>query len=81
MLIVGDPQDNLENARMEAQTIAKLFKINPIVGGEATYKTIIEKISKVRIAHFAAHSSSNRMDPLYSSIELADERLKAADIL
>ena len=81
VLIVGDPQNNLENAQMEARTIAKLFKSNPIIGHEATHQIIIEKISKVKIAHFAAHSSSNRMDPLYSSIELADESLKASDIL
>lgn len=81
VLIVGNPQGDLINAEKEAITIANFFNSDPLLGSAATAHEVIKKLPKVKIAHFAAHSSSNPLDPLYSSIELADKKLKASDVL
>lgn len=80
-LVVGDPQDNLKFARKEAETISKLLAVKPLIGSHATKSKALEMLSKVGLAHFAAHSSSHILDPLFSSIELVDEKLTASDIL
>lgn len=80
-LVVGDPKDNLKFARKEAETISKLLGVKPLIGSFATINKVLEMLAKVKMAHFAAHSSSHVMDPLFSSIELVDDKLKASDIL
>jgi CHAT domain-containing protein len=73
-LVLGDPADNLPNARREAQLVAEMFGTTALVGGSATksrLREFLEKTETPDILHFAGHSLFRSIQPLESAIELA----------
>jgi CHAT domain-containing protein len=47
--------DTLKGAEAEAKAIAQLLKIEPLIGNQATKKTILAQISDAKIIHLATH--------------------------
>jgi hypothetical protein len=73
-LVLGDPADNLPNARREAQLVAEMFGTTALVGGNATKSRLREGVEKTEppdILHFAGHSLFRSTQPLESAIKLA----------
>ena len=57
-LIVGNPTNDLPRAGEEAIRIAELFGVTPLLGKQATKKTVMEKLPNARLIHFACHGES-----------------------
>ncbi|MCU0537595.1 MAG: tetratricopeptide repeat protein [Hydrococcus sp. Prado102] len=49
------PLSSLPEAEREAQKIARLLQVQPLIGDRATKTTVMEKMSGARIIHFATH--------------------------
>ncbi len=47
--------DTLKGAEEEAKTIAQILKTEPLIGNQATKKTILAQISDAKIIHLATH--------------------------
>jgi CHAT domain-containing protein len=78
-LILGNPAtDNpdlapLAFAEREAQAIAALYDVQPLLGEGATESAVRERASQAGVLHLAAHGGYNRYNPLYSAIALAPD--------
>ena len=66
-LIVGDPKVShvtrlvqLPAARLEAQEIADLLKVEPLLGEQATKEEVLRRITNVCLIHIAAHGDAER---------------------
>ena len=66
-LIVGDPKVNhvtplapLPAARLEAQEIADLLKVAPLLDEQATKEEVLRRITDVCLIHIAAHGDAER---------------------
>ena len=66
-LIVGNPQVShvtplrqLPAARQEAQDIADLLKVTPLLGEQATKEKVLRRITNVCLIHIAAHGDAER---------------------
>ncbi|HEX9942194.1 MAG TPA: CHAT domain-containing protein [Thermoanaerobaculia bacterium] len=73
-LVLGDPADNLPNARREAQLVAEMFGTTAFLGREATKSRLreaLERSGPPDILHFAGHSLFRSTQPLESAMELA----------
>ncbi|MGB6300960.1 MAG: CHAT domain-containing protein [Rivularia sp. (in: cyanobacteria)] len=88
MLIVGNPimpkvpirigetpqqLPPLPKAEKEAKAIANLFKIQPLIGKQATESTVIQRLPQAQIIHFATHGLFDDIRGLDSSIALTPE--------
>jgi CHAT domain-containing protein len=90
-LIIGNPSPMpetlaaLPGTEIEANTIATMFNVPPILEGEATETKVTELIEQASLIHFATHGLFNEKQPLQSSLALAasdgDGFLTADDIL
>jgi CHAT domain-containing protein/Tfp pilus assembly protein PilF len=70
----GDPKLRpLNFAEQEAQAIATLYDVQPLLGETATESALWEQVSQAGILHLAAHGGYNRYNPLYSAIALAPD--------
>jgi CHAT domain-containing protein len=78
-LILGNPATEALNLRpltyaeWEAQTIAKLYNAQPLLGEAATESAVRERASQAGILHLAAHGEFNVYSPLYSTLYLAPD--------
>ena len=68
-LIVGDPKVNhvtrlapLPGARLEAQEIADLLKVAPLLDEQATKEEVLRRITDVCLIHIAAHGDAERRE-------------------
>ena len=66
-LIVGDPKVShvtplvpLPAARLEAEKIADLLKVAPVLGEQATKEEVLRRITDVCLIHIAAHGDAER---------------------
>jgi CHAT domain-containing protein len=93
ILVIGNPSlsknlslPSLPFAENEAQAIGQIYRIKPLIGGEATKDAVVNKFSKARIVHIAAHGLINGENSLENSIVLSptgnnlDGRMLAKDI-
>ena len=46
----------LQSPRQEVEEIAKFFNVRPVVGRDATRKSVVTRMSNCRIIHFATHA-------------------------
>lgn len=82
VLVVGDPSDNLAEARKEAGAVAAKFKCKPLIGEQASKPAVISELEKAELAHFAAHAGFQFVDPLSSGILLhGGDFLTARDLM
>lgn len=77
-LVIGDPRHDLTHAREEAQTVADLFAVEPLIGESATKSRVLSLLEQQRdeldILHFACHGKLDREQALNSGILLAKEQ-------
>jgi CHAT domain-containing protein len=66
----------LPGARQEVQTLGEMFgsKSKVLVGESATEDAFRRYAPDFRIVHFAAHAIQDSLEPMFSSIRLADSR-------
>jgi CHAT domain-containing protein len=77
-LVIGNPTGTgglspLPFAEREAQSVAELFKTQPLLGNEATETIFRAEADRNNILHIAAHGAYNPDSPLFSSIYLASD--------
>jgi CHAT domain-containing protein/lipopolysaccharide biosynthesis regulator YciM len=73
---IGDKQQKLSplpEAEKEAKAIANLFKIQPLIGKQATESTVVQRLPQAGIIHFATHGLFDDIRGLDSSIALTPE--------
>jgi len=81
-LVVGNPTGDLDDAEQEAEDVADMLNVEPLIGSLATKKAVLERISTARIIHLATHAKFDPDNPLETCIMLAnDEVLKARDVI
>ena len=93
-LIVGDPDvshvfflKQLSCARREAEMIAGLLSVKPLLGHEATKLAVLEAMHSARLIHIAAHGDAERGEialapvrPLRMSLQTEDYLLTMSDV-
>jgi CHAT domain-containing protein/Tfp pilus assembly protein PilF len=78
-LVFGNPDVSerglvpLQYAEHEANTVAGLFNTVTFIGGQASEGGFWAKANEVNVIHLAAHGSYDQVDPLLSSIHLAQD--------
>ena len=76
ILVLGNPvtpMPKLQSAAKEAETIARLYKTQAFLEGEATESILRAKAEESAIVHLAAHGEYNNRNPLFSTIYLAKD--------
>jgi CHAT domain-containing protein len=63
----------LNYAQQEAETIARLFNTNALIGKAATESVVREQSNRANILHIAAHGEYNQFNPLFSTLHLASD--------
>ena len=88
LLAVAPGRAHLPFAQQEVQSLAALFPASPeiLVGKNATEKRFKSDAGRFRVLHLATHGFFNRLDPLFSGVELEpggddDGRLQVFEIL
>ncbi len=64
---------SLPFAEKEAEAIASLYGVEPLVGQDATEGAVREQVSIANILHLAAHGAYNPVSPLSSLVALAPD--------
>lgn len=80
-LVVGNPKADLKDANSEAQSIAAVLGIKPLMGTRATTEAVRVGLRSSNIVHVAAHVTFDKADARNSVIHLADGDLSARDII
>jgi tetratricopeptide (TPR) repeat protein len=83
-LVVGienfSDKTKLPNAPVEARVVAKLLRAEPLLDSQATRDTVLFRLPRAPMVHFATHGSYSHRDDSNSLILAADQTLSAADI-
>lgn len=89
-VVLGDPDatadpdwvlPRLPGARLEAETIASLFRSEPILAKQATEPRLLEEILDADYIHIAAHGIADPENPIDGSfLALTGDRLTAREI-
>ena len=61
-LIVGNPTNDLPElpcAQQEAEMIARLLCVTPLIRRSATHSEVVSRLSSAPIIHFACHGSND----------------------
>ena len=58
-LVVGNPTNDLPGAEAEAEQIAKVLGVSPLIGESATSDEVLSRLPNQRIIHFACHGQQN----------------------
>ena len=85
-LVVGADDDSIPMALVEAQQVAhQLAETHPQlqlrIGAQATLQQVQADIANCDIVHLACHGLFRHDNPLFSSLQLHDGRLTAADVV
>jgi CHAT domain-containing protein len=72
-LVVGNPTLDLFSAVNEANEIAALYNVKPLIGNQATEWAIRQQLTQSRILHLATHGKYDNENPLSSTISLASD--------
>ncbi|HEV7205502.1 MAG TPA: CHAT domain-containing protein [Jatrophihabitans sp.] len=80
-LVIGDPLGDLPHAAGEADAVAALLGVAPLVGAAASVTAVEATAPVARIVHVAAHAAFDESDPLRSAVRLADGEWTARAIL
>lgn len=80
-LVVGNPTGNLPFAEEEANTVASLFGISPLLGAAATKATVLARLDQASLIHLSTHAFFDPLAPLEAGIVLADGVLTAREVL
>jgi CHAT domain-containing protein len=80
-LVVGNPTKDLPFAEREAQSVADMLGVEPLVREEAQANTFIKRSKASWIAHLATHTRFDREDPLKSYITFSDRGFSLFEII
>ena len=80
-VVIGNPTGDLAHAKAEAEEVADVLRIKPLIGSAATTKALNTAASKARVLHLACHATFDADNPLDSHIVLADGPWSARDAL
>ena len=80
-LVVGNPTGDLPYAEEEANTVAPLLGISPLLGATATKATVLARLEQASLIHLATHAFFDPDVPLEAGIVLADGILTAREVL
>jgi CHAT domain-containing protein/Tfp pilus assembly protein PilF len=88
VLALGNPTTDLPSlqfAGQEAESIAKLYRAEALVGTTATESSVWDRAGNTGILHLAAHGEYNPYNPLFSAIHLTrdarnDGRLEVHEV-
>jgi hypothetical protein len=83
VLIVGDPNLDLPNARLEAEQLAGRFEgARSLLGEAATEANVRRDLSTAQLLHFAGHAEYGGIDGVDSILRFASgERLELGEVL
>lgn len=79
--VFGDPTDNLQGARSEAELVARLLGADAVCGSMATTEAVSEALTEAGVVHIAAHAHFDSVNPLDSGVKLADGLLSVRDLI
>jgi tetratricopeptide (TPR) repeat protein len=79
--VFGDPRGDLEWAREEAEKIAPLLGVSPVLGPDATADAFTSAFCTRGHIHYAGHALFDADDALESRIALAGRDLTAREII
>lgn len=81
-VVVAVPDPHNPYIEREARQVAELLAGPPrlFVGESATRETFLREAARARVLHLAAHGIFRRDNPLFSALQLADERLSLLDL-
>jgi CHAT domain-containing protein len=71
---------DLRGARAEAEAIAELLGVKPILGGAATHDRVLMALAEKRHLHFAGHSMYVPGQVFQSGLELSDGLLSVYEV-
>lgn len=80
-LVVGNPTGDLAAAEAEADAVARILGVRPVLGDAATCERVRRALPEARVVHLAAHAAVQPDDPLASRIRLADGDLTIGQLL
>lgn len=80
-VVIGDPLGDLRGARGEAEAVARVLEVKPLIEGDARSEKVLPALSEARVIHFATHARLNADEPLNSLIYLADRTVAVRDLL
>jgi CHAT domain-containing protein/lipoprotein NlpI len=84
VLVVGDPQFDRERfadlpelpaARREAEAVANLYGVAPLVGDAAIASRVMQELPDADVAHFATHAVPDERSPLQSKLLLSRDQI------
>ena len=70
-LVIGDPDEDLPAARLEATRVARVLGGEPLIGASASRSAVLERWSGRKVVHFAGHGVLLDRDPWSARLELA----------
>ena len=79
-LVIGNPDNSLDDAESEAIFIANILNTTPLIKSSANKNNILNVIENKQIIHFAGHSYFDFENPMLSSIKLSDGTLSIHDL-
>ncbi|MBN1285819.1 MAG: tetratricopeptide repeat protein [Anaerolineae bacterium] len=72
-LVLGNPDYSLPFATDEAEEVAAILGVLPVLGGDATESLLRAQIGSAGVVHMAAHGKFDAQDPLSSALKLAGD--------
>jgi len=79
-VVIGDPTGDLGGARLEAQTVARILGVEPLIGRNATREVVLSALggAEIDVLHYAGHGVYTETG--LSALVLADGPLTAEDV-
>ncbi len=74
MFVVGNPTGDLYYSENEAEFVAALFDVAPLLGEQVKKDTVMKQLGEANLIHLATHGTLSSESPLLSAIALADEQ-------
>ena len=82
LLIVGQPDPSLPGVKGEIKVIQRLAPASSLVGAKATRASVMKRLPRHRMAHFACHGTLNPERPFDAAFLFrGEERLTLLDIV
>ncbi len=80
-LVMSTADPSLPGATSEADSVARLLGVAPVLGSDATFERFAERAPHCRIVHIAGHGMHRTSRPWFSGLRLADRWMSPFDLL
>lgn len=78
VVVLGDSLGDLEGARNEADAVAKVFQVSPLIGEDIIRSSLVPALRRCDLLHVACHAFYDERDPAGSGFSLADRSVFSA---